>query len=88
MNVEVLFFGQFRELATRRQVLPLKDDARLVDLIKWLVKEYGDDFRKEISDAGRLHILINGQHCDLLDNTETVLKDSDVVAILPPATGG
>lgn len=27
MNVEVLFFGQFRRLAIRRQALSLKDDG-------------------------------------------------------------
>jgi len=88
MNVEVLFFGRFRKLATRQQVLSLKDDARLVDLIERLVKEHGGDFHREISDAGRLQILINGQHRDLLENKETVLKDGDVIAILPLVSGG
>lgn len=64
------------------------DGARLIDLIKWLGKEYGDDFREEVNHVERLHIMINGRYYDLLDNMETPLKEGDVVAMLPLLAGG
>lgn len=88
MNVEVLLFGKLRELATRQRVVSVTDGARLIDLIEWLVKEYGVEFREEVNHIERLHILINGQYYDFLDNAETLLKEGDVVAILPLLAGG
>jgi MoaD family protein len=88
MNVNVLFFGRFRELATRDQIVPLKEGAQLAGLIEQLIKEYGADFRNALSEMEKLHILVNGQYHTILDNMETKLKDGDVVAILPLVTGG
>ena len=88
MNVEVLLFGRLRELATRQLVVPLTEGARLVDLINWLSKEYGADFRQEINRTKRYNILINGRYYHLLDDMETPLKEGDVVAMLPPWAGG
>jgi len=41
MNIEVWFFGRFRELAVRQRVAPLEHGAQLADLIHWLIEEYG-----------------------------------------------
>ena len=38
MNIEVLFFGKLRELATRQRVISMMDGARLADLIEYLAK--------------------------------------------------
>ena len=46
MNVSVLFFGKFRELAARRdQIVSLKEGDQLAELLEHLSQEYGIDFR-------------------------------------------
>jgi MoaD family protein len=89
VNVEILFFGQLRELAAVRQAtFVMSDGARLADLIKHLGEEYGDAFRHELSNTRRLQILINGQQHTLLGGMEAPLNDGDTVVLLPPIFGG
>lgn len=88
MNIEVLFFGKLRELATRQRVIPMMDGARLADLIEYLAKEYGVDFHQEVDHLERLRILINGREYDLLGSMEAQLKDGDTVVFLPLIAGG
>jgi MoaD family protein len=89
MNVEVLFFGQLRELTAVRQTnVAMNDGARLVDLIEHLGEEYGDAFRHEVNNIRGLQILINGQQHTFLGGMEAPLKDGDTVVLLPPIFGG
>lgn len=88
MNVNVLFFGRFRELAVRDQVVSLKEGGRLADLLEHLSQEYGADFRNEVNNKEQIHILVNGQFHNILEDMKTPLKDGDVVALMPLATGG
>ncbi|MBC8273718.1 MAG: MoaD/ThiS family protein [Chloroflexi bacterium] len=89
MNVEVLFFGQLRELtAVRQTTVGMNDGTRLVDLIEHLGEEYGDAFRHEVNTIRRLQILINGQQHTFLGGIEASLKDGDTVVFLPPIFGG
>ena len=89
MNVEVLFFGQLRELtAVRQTTFVMNDGARLADLIEHLGEEYGDAFRHEVNNIRRLQILKNGQQHTILGDMEASLKDGDTVVFLPPIFGG
>ena len=89
MNVTVLFFGKFRELTARRdQIVPLKEGAQLADLIEHLSREYGTAFHNELSNVEQLHILVNGQYHNILDDMRTKLKNGDVIALMPLASGG
>ena len=89
MKIEVLFFGQFRELtAVHDSIFVIKDAARLVDLIEHLGEEYGVAFRQQVDSINGLRILINGQEYTLLGGMETPLKDGDTVVLLPPIFGG
>lgn len=89
MNVTVLFFGKFRELTARRdQIVPLKEGAQLADLIEYLSQEYGTALRSELSNREQLQILVNGQYHNILDNIKTKLKNGDVIALMPLASGG
>jgi molybdopterin synthase sulfur carrier subunit len=89
VNVEIIFFGQLRELAAARQVtFVISDGARLADLMKHLGEEYGDAFRRELSNTRHLQILINGQRHNFLGGMETPLNDGDTVVLLPPIFGG
>ena len=88
MNIEVLFFGDFRKVAPRQRVISVTEDVRLAHVIERLVEEYGSDFHQAMDDKERLRILVNGREYDLLDGMETPLKDGDVVAFIPLITGG
>jgi len=88
MKIKVLFFGKLRELATQQRVVSINDGARFADLVDWLIKEYGVDFREEINHKERWHFLINGRNYNSSDSMEVPLKDGDFVVILPFLTGG
>ena len=89
MKIEVLFFAQLRELTgTRQTEVTLADGNRLADLIARLSEEYGDAFRREVSDIAGLRIMVNGLENEVLDGMETRLKEGDTVVLLPPVAGG
>jgi len=89
MNIEVLFFGELRELtAVRQKNVAMDDGARLVDLVEHLGEEYGDAFRHEAKTIRRLQILINGQQHTFLGGMEAPLRDGDTVVFMPPIFGG
>jgi MoaD family protein len=89
MNIEVLFFGQFRELtAVNRRTVTVEKRARLADLIQHLSEEYGDAFLQQVDNVRGLRILINGREYTLLGGREAPLKDGDTVVFLPPIFGG
>ena len=85
MNIEVIFFGRIRDLATRQRVVSLAEGSRLIDLIELLNKEYGEDFR---SENNSIQIMINGNYHNLLTEDDIPLKGGDVVSILPILVGG
>ncbi len=89
MNVEVLLFGQLRELTgIRQEVISVGEGTRLTDLIEQLGGKYGTVFCEEVGRIEGLRILINGREYSLLDGMETQLKDKDTVVFLPPISGG
>jgi len=80
MRVVVLFFGAARELAAIREVpieLPMHSD---VTALRALIAERYSGIDASLNYA----VAINEVHAA---NSE-VLKDGDVVAILPPVSGG
>ncbi|MCX6008874.1 MAG: MoaD/ThiS family protein [Chloroflexi bacterium] len=88
MDIRVLFFGRFRELATHDRIVPLNEGAQLADLLDHLSKEYGADFRNELSKTEEIHILVNGQYHSILNDMKTQLRDGDEVVLMPLVTGG
>ena len=89
MNIEVLFFGQLRELtSSNRTTTALKDGASLADLIERLGEEYGTAFRKKMDSVQGLRILINGREYKLLGGMDAPLQDGNTVVLLPPIFGG
>lgn len=88
MNVEVWFHGTFEQLAVRKRVVDLADDARLGDLIDRLGEEYGPKFTRELARPQENYVMLNGTYCKLPVNREQLLKQGDVVAFLPVMAGG
>lgn len=89
MKIEVLFFGQLRELTgVQRSTVDLGDGARLAALMAHLGEAYGASFRQQLDSIRGLRILINGREYALVGGMEAPLKDGDTVVFLPPIFGG
>ena len=89
MDIEVLFFGQLREMAgVSRTDVVLEDNSRLADLVVHLSDQYGDTFKDKIEGIQGLRILINGREYYLLGHMEAPLSDGNTVVFLPPIAGG
>jgi len=62
-------------------------------VLKVLSDNYGKLFTDYVFDSdglikGFLQLLINGTSITILDGSESLLQDGDVLAILPPVGGG
>jgi len=89
MNIEVLFFGQLRELTeVPKTTVTIEDNARLIDLAEHLGELYGAAFRRKLDEIQGLRILVNGKEYTLLGGMEAPLSDGDTVVLLPPIFGG
>jgi molybdopterin converting factor small subunit len=88
MNIEVWFYGRFRELATRRQIVTLEKGARLGDLAEWLIQAVGREFGEELEKTKGYTIMMNQRYCSLSADRDNMLRDGDIVAFLPLVAGG
>ena len=80
MNLQILLFGIASELANTNS-LPIKmqKNTTVSDLKKLLVTKY-----PQLEKMSSYAIAIN----EVYASNETVLKENDVVAIIPPVSGG
>lgn len=94
MNIEIKFFTSLREITGKKTIsLLLKDVISVEELIYLLINKYGKEFKEYVyTDQGKvqdfLSFLINGKNINNLKGFSTLLKDGDVIAILPPVGGG
>jgi len=89
INLELLFFGNLREITgVRKTGAAINDGSRLTDLIEHLSAEYGREFGEQIKTIEGLRILINGREYYLLGRMETPLAEGDTIVFLPPIAGG
>ncbi len=93
MRVKALYYATFRQITGRKEEeVELKNNARVSDLLSFLFKKYGREFRESIMDDGGLRmgvkILLNGRDVDFIDGFDTELRDGDVVHFFPAIAGG
>ena len=94
MNVKIKFFTSLREITGNKMVnLQLKNKISVDQLLFLLLEKYGQEFRDYVySQEGNvqdfLSFLINGKNINNLQGFNTVLKEGDIIAILPPVGGG
>ncbi|RYH16987.1 molybdopterin converting factor subunit 1 [archaeon] len=81
ITVQVLFFASIREVLSKSdQRIELKEGSTCEDLQAMLCKQYPSlDFVKN-----RVSIAVNKVYVP----PSTVLKDKDIVAFIPPISGG
>ena len=89
MKIEVLFFGQLREITgVSRTNVVIDDNSRLAGLVSYLTNQYGDTFREKVEGIEGLRILINGREYYLLGRMDAELSNGNTVVFLPPIAGG
>ena len=88
MDIEVWFYGRFRELASRRKIVSLERGARLEDLADWLIGSVGPGFGEALKSTSDYTLIRNQRYCNLVADKDTLLQDGDIVAFLPITSGG
>lgn len=72
----------------------LPEESTFEDLIKELIRVYGDSLRPHLLDQGRKRLtshimfMVNGRNIRFLNKEKTLLQNEDQVTILMPAGGG
>lgn len=82
--MKILFFGSLREqLGTGEIELPLAPGTNDITELLEALKQLGPKWQQALS-AGSLLCAVN----QIMATQDTLLKDSDEVALFPPVTGG
>ena len=94
MKVIIKFFTSLREITGNKMVnLQLKNKMSVEQVLFLLLEKYGQEFRDYVyNQEGKvqdfLSFLINGKNINNLQGFNTVLREGDIIAILPPVGGG
>ena len=94
MKVKVKLYTILRMIAGKEmEVVSLPPKSTVGDLLDILMENHGDSFKSYLYDSEEqlwsyISPLLNGVHIKNLDNSDTMLKDGDVLSLLPPIGGG
>ena len=93
MNVRVRFYGMvYDEVGTREWDMELDGDSTVNDLLSTIVERHSSLGNFVYDDTGvfREYLEVAVNHTDIigLNGLETVLKEGDIVLIMPPIGGG
>ena len=94
MKVTIKFFTSLREITRNKMVnLQLKNIISVEELLSLLFEKYGQEFQDYVyNQEGKvqdfLSFLVNGKNINNLQGFNTILKEGDIIAILPPVGGG
>jgi MoaD family protein len=96
VKVTVEYLGYIKQAlnAEQSELITLRDNATVGDLLALLAEKHGDTFKKAIFDPKEAemkphHILaVNGLLINQLGDLEAKLKDGDHLVVMPIVTGG
>jgi MoaD family protein len=97
LHVSVRYFTVLREIVGKKEEtieFPKGQKATVNSVLKCLSTKYGKEFDEYVYDPktgevkGFLQFLVNGRSLSGAKPMESPLSDGDVLAILPPVSGG
>ena len=97
LQISIRFFTSLREIIGKKEELLEFAQGEIVTVdrvFKTLAEFYGESFVEYIYDRettnvkSYLQVLVNGKNASTLNGLQTELKNRDVLAILPPVSGG
>ena len=97
LRVSVRYFTVLREIVGKKDEtieFPKGQKLTIKDLLQRLSQKYGKDFDEYVFDyktgevKGFLQFLINGRSPSANEGLDSPLSDGDVLAIVPPVSGG
>jgi MoaD family protein len=97
LQVSVRFFTTLREIVGKKEeAIRFSPDEKVTvnTVLDQLSKEYGQAFKEYVYDhkTGQvrsfLQFLVNGRSVSSSEGLDSELSDCDVLAILPPVSGG
>ena len=97
MRVSVRFFTILREITGKKEEalqFPKEEEVTVSRVLNRLSEKYGEAFDEYVYDhrtrevKGFLQFLVNGRGVSSSKGIETELSDGDILAIVPPVSGG
>ena len=95
MNIKVHYLGLVKTYTNQSQdEFTLNKGAILSDLLNKLASDFGKQFTQDIYEPGMkdvkpmFTVMVNGIVMGQLNGVDTILKDGDVVILMPLMTGG
>ena len=93
-EINVSFFSILEDIVGKSDVkIKLEGGSKIIDLLKELIKEFGEEFQKNIldskGDVNKYVILgINGRDIRTIAGLETSIHKDDDIVFLPAIAGG
>lgn len=91
MKITVRVFGDISAIIGRRHEVELTEGATITTIAAKIGQKTGQrqGYLGEFHVGGKdLAILVNGKSIDMMDGTQTKLKDGDEVVVMQPTAGG
>ena len=91
MKITVRVFGDISAIIGRRHEIELNEGATITTIATKIGEKTGQrqGYLGEFHVGGKdLAILVNGKSIDMMDGTQTKLRDGDEVVVMQPTAGG